>query len=98
MKSLRDKKKIFATGVKKGKLKVTPEYKIIISSNPTRRGDQNLVTPREEEVAPRGGVIGNPTTWDIERNKERSIKKGEFLNSSGPTAIKDLFDKLGVKK
>jgi hypothetical protein len=98
MKSLRDKRKILATGVKKGKLKVTPEYKVIISSNPTRRGDQNLVTPRENEDTPPDGVIGNPTTWDIERDLERSIKKERFLNSSGPQILKNIYADLGIKK
>lgn len=97
MKSLRDKGKIFGTGIKKGKLKVTPEYKILISSNPTIRGDQNLVTPPKKEDPPRGGVLGSPTAWDIERSKERSIKKEEFLKSKGPKTLKQLLNTLGVK-
>lgn len=98
MKSLREKNKIIKTGQKKGKMKVTPEYKITIISNPTIRGDLDLVTPPRNEVTPPDGGISTPTTWDIEREVERSIKKGEFLKTSGPTALKNILIKLGVKE
>jgi len=98
MKSLRDKKKISQTGNKKGKMMVTPEYKVTIISTPSARGDLTLVTPPEKEVPPPDGGTSTPTTWGTERKNERSIKKEEFLKSSGPTALKNLFEKLGAKK
>ncbi len=88
MKSLRDKNKILNTGKKAGKLKVTPIYKVLISSNPTIRGDLSLVTPSQKEVTPPRGVTGNPTTWDIERKdiKEKKVAKN----------IKEILKKLST--
>lgn len=109
MKSLRDKKKITQTGNKKGKMMVTPEYKVTIISTPAVRGDLSLVTPPEMEVPPPEGGSSTPTTWGIERAVERSLKKGGFLNSSTPKTqkevskdgalhISNILKDLGVRK
>ena len=95
--SLLDKKLIARTGQMKGKTKRTPVYKLIFNT-PVKGGVQNLNTPVYQNNTPVKGGVKYPRKRGMEGEDLKDKRKNEFLNSSGPTALKDIMKRLATNK
>ena len=91
--SLLSKGILIRSGEMKGKTKRTPVYKVNLNT-PKKGCVQNLNTPNISKNTPKNGAIKYPLNRDMERSDLKSQRKGDFSNSKGPQAFKEIYKTL----
>jgi pyocin large subunit-like protein len=91
--SLSDKNLIIKTGRMTGRTKSTPVYKLTLSA-PKNGSAQKLSVPVFSGSTPKNGSAKRTQKRVMERSDLKDQRKGDFLSSSGPKAIKNIIEKL----